>query len=151
MKLLVLSETSAVVLPLAYLVCFLTAYHGPNAEVLGNVKSSHWQYMAVEDAWKTSRLLLMLVAIDGLSLVISFLVLRFSFGVNLVDVFLHIQKEYGLVMAFQHGFFLDHCFCQLVVACSSDFTFQLSWLFEDDDTMQTINGTMSMLENATVA
>ena len=39
-KVLVLNERIEFVVPLAYSVCFITAYYGPNAELIGNVKFS---------------------------------------------------------------------------------------------------------------
>lgn len=43
-QILVLAESLEIIIPLAYLLCFIIAYHGPNAEILGNIKNSYWQY-----------------------------------------------------------------------------------------------------------
>ena len=43
-QILVLAESLEIVIPLAYLLCFIIAYHGPNADILGNIKNSYWQY-----------------------------------------------------------------------------------------------------------
>ena len=43
-QILVLSECLEIVIPLAYLLCFVIAYHGPNADILGNIKNGYWQY-----------------------------------------------------------------------------------------------------------
>ena len=43
-QILVLSESLEIVIPLAYLLCFVIAYHGPNADILGNIKNGYWQY-----------------------------------------------------------------------------------------------------------
>ena len=40
-QILVLSECLEIVIPLAYLLCFVIAYYGPNADILGN---DYWQY-----------------------------------------------------------------------------------------------------------
>ena len=45
LKVLVLCETLEVVMPLGYLACFVAAFYGPNARVLGNVKNGYWQYV----------------------------------------------------------------------------------------------------------
>ena len=42
-QILVLSESLEIVIPLAYLLCFVIAYHGPNADILGNIKNGYWQ------------------------------------------------------------------------------------------------------------
>ena len=43
-QILVLSECLEIVIPLAYLLCFVIAYYGPNADILGNIKNDYWQY-----------------------------------------------------------------------------------------------------------
>ena len=43
-QILVLSESLEIVIPLAYLLCFVIAYYGPNADILGNIKNGYWQY-----------------------------------------------------------------------------------------------------------
>ena len=43
-QILVLAESLEIVIPLAYLLCFVIAYHGPNADILGNIKNGYWQY-----------------------------------------------------------------------------------------------------------
>ena len=43
-QMLVLSESLEIVIPLSYLLCFLAAYYGPNADILGNIKNGYWQY-----------------------------------------------------------------------------------------------------------
>ena len=43
-QILVLAESLEIVIPLAYLLCFVIAYYGPNADILGNIKNGYWQY-----------------------------------------------------------------------------------------------------------
>ena len=45
LKVLVLAETLEFIMPLGYMSCFIVAYFGPNANVLGNVKNGYWQYV----------------------------------------------------------------------------------------------------------
>ena len=46
---LTINELVEVVIPFTFLVCFLSAYYGPNAEVIGGVKSTHFHYEPVLD------------------------------------------------------------------------------------------------------
>ena len=46
---LVINEMIELVLPLAYSICLLAAYFGPNAEKIGNIGSDYWQYSSIED------------------------------------------------------------------------------------------------------
>ena len=43
-QMLVLSESLEIIIPLSYLLCFVAAYYGPNADILGNIKNGYWQY-----------------------------------------------------------------------------------------------------------
>ena len=43
-QILVLAESLEIVIPLAYLLCFVIAFYGPNADILGNIKNGYWQY-----------------------------------------------------------------------------------------------------------
>ena len=51
-QILVLAESLEIVIPLAYLLCFIIAYHGPNADILGNIKNSYWQYQETVTSMK---------------------------------------------------------------------------------------------------
>ena len=64
-----------IVVPLGYLLCFLAAYFGPNAAILGNIGSSRWQYSKVEDIWASTSSLVLLVSIDTATFLISALLL----------------------------------------------------------------------------
>ena len=46
-QMLVLSESLEIVIPLSYLLCFVAAYYGPNADILGNIKNGYWQYQDI--------------------------------------------------------------------------------------------------------
>ena len=46
---LMVAEIVEFMVPLSYLICFSVAYYGPNANSIGNVRSSQWQFVAVED------------------------------------------------------------------------------------------------------
>ena len=45
-KLIVTERTESIV-PLIFVLCFLMAYYGPNAEHFGNIKLSLWHYEAI--------------------------------------------------------------------------------------------------------
>ena len=46
---LILGESLEIIIPIAYLICFVIAYFGPNAEILGNVRNDYWQFKSVDD------------------------------------------------------------------------------------------------------
>ena len=46
---LVVNEMIEALVPPTFLACFFLAYYGPNAELFGNVKSSHFHYTPISD------------------------------------------------------------------------------------------------------
>jgi hypothetical protein len=46
---LVIKETLELLLPLTYCLVLSISYFGPNAEIMGNIKNDHWQYIKIED------------------------------------------------------------------------------------------------------
>ena len=47
MDFLALKEFFEILIPSVYCITFLIAFHGPNAEVIGNVRNDYWQYVKV--------------------------------------------------------------------------------------------------------
>ena len=127
-QVLVLSEFLEMLVPLGYLACFLVAYYGPNGHMLGNIKNSYWQYEAGRDIWKSCYNLILLLLIDSISFIVSFLMLYFVSNINLLKVLLHLQTEYGLLFAIHQAFLLEYLFCTIAIGCAFDFTFQFDWL-----------------------
>ena len=83
---LVLAETVEVNIPVMYTVCFMLAYFGPNAEVLGNIKNSYFHYTAVEDVWSSFEMLCIIMAIDLILLIISYGILYKFAKIDLLKV-----------------------------------------------------------------
>ena len=83
------------------------AYYGPNAEFLGNIKLTIWQYQAVSDdqLYKTIQSLCIMVGIDFLSGVINGILLWTTCKINIFKVMQKIQKEFWLIMGVQEAFF----------------------------------------------
>ena len=131
-QILVLSEFLEMVIPLGYLICFIAAYYGPNAHILGNIKNSYWQYEEVRDMWSSCCNLFLLLFIDSLSFIVSFLMLYFVSNINLFKVLLHLLTEYGMVFAIHQAFLLEYLFCTIAIACAFDFTLQFDWLRESE-------------------
>ena len=130
---LLLGETLEILIPLAYLVCFLAAYHGPNAEILGNIKNDYWQYVRVDDLYILMRNLLILVGVDLISLVGVFFILIRTVNINLFHVYIYLMKEYGLIFSIHLAYLLDQLFCMIAIACGLDFTFKFDWIFNQQE------------------
>ena len=98
-QILVINEMVEFMVPISYLLCFTVAFYGPNAEFFGNVRSSYWHYSAVKDAKEVVEAVLTFFTIDFGSTLISFFLLWKFCRINLGQVYLAVQKEYGVVFA----------------------------------------------------
>ena len=142
---MVLSGILEIILPIAYLLCFLAAYYGPNAGVLGNIKNDFWHFKALDDHWPTTEGLLLLTAFQTITFVLAGIFLYCSVNLNLFFVFLHIMKEYGLILSIHQAFLLEHLFCLITISCAFDFTFRFDWVL-DPDNWQNIAATTMMMD-----
>ena len=85
-QILLLTETVEVTAPIIYSVCFILAYYGPNAEVLGNIKNSYYHYHAVDDIWLAFKNLCLLMIIDLVSINVTIGIIYRFVGINCFKV-----------------------------------------------------------------
>ena len=95
------------VIPIVYCVCFLMAYYGPNADILGNIKFSSWHYREVVDVGKLVANLSLLFAIDFSSGVIAGILLWLFCKINVLKILLELQIELWIIMAIQENWLLN--------------------------------------------
>ena len=100
---LVINEIVEVMIPPAYLVTFLVAFYGPNAELIGNVRYGNWQYTPTEDVNHTINFVLVFFFIDLCSLLISAILLWKFCRINLYRAFTEVQREFGFAFMLQMG------------------------------------------------
>ena len=106
MKGLLLAERKSIN-TLTYLLLILMAYFGPNAEIMGNIKLSIWQFQRPIldiNAYVFKVSLLMLV--DLFSLVINGILLWTKCGVNVFKKYKILQKDYWLLFAVAEAYIL---------------------------------------------
>ena len=92
---LVINEMVEFMVPLAYLTSLLFCYFGPNAELIGNVRSVYWQYTPIEDLEHTIKYVLIFFFVDLGSLIVSAVVLWIFCKINIYRAYCEIQKEFG--------------------------------------------------------
>ena len=102
------------VVSLTYLASLVVIYNGPNAEVMGNIKNSYFDFAEITNLEDTVRSILLIVAIETATLAI----LHFKCKINPALVFLHLMKEYGLIIGTQMLYWFYLFFCLL----ESEFT-----------------------------
>ena len=100
MQELVMAGIIEFIVPLSYLLCFLMAYFGPNATLIGNVKNSYWQFRATQDINHTIVYLCIFFLIDLLSLLLCAQILWKLCNISLYKVFAALQKEFGYALAY---------------------------------------------------
>ena len=77
----------------------MTAYFGPNSELIGNIGNSYWQYSKIENVEGSIEFVFVFMFIDLGSLVVVSIVLWKLFRINLYRAFSVLQKEFGLGFA----------------------------------------------------
>ena len=94
---LAVNELIELVVPLAFILSFITAYYGPNSSLIGNIGNSYWQFKEVDDIGQKLQTVLMLFFTDIFSLVINSITLWAFFKVNLLKAVISIEEEFGIV------------------------------------------------------
>ena len=104
---LVINESVEFLMPIAYVICFLMAYYGPNAEILGNIKNSNWQYIGIENLEETMLWIGIMFAVDLASAIISCIVLWWYCKINIIKMYLQVQNEMWYIIAIQQAYFIS--------------------------------------------
>ena len=96
---LIMAETVEIAVPLTYLSCFLVAYYGPNAVLLGGVRCDMWHYVAVTDLTLFLENVGLFLFADVVSLTTTAVCMGYFAKVNVIRAFVTMQKEFWLIMA----------------------------------------------------
>jgi hypothetical protein len=99
------------VVSLVYLASLVVIYHGPNANVLGNIKNSYFDFEEIGNLEATVRSILLIVAVETVTSLVTIVVLYLKCHIDPALVFLHLMKEYGLIISTQmlYWFFIFFC------------------------------------------
>ena len=100
---LVINEMVDVVIPITYLLTFIVAYYGPNADLIGNIRNGYWQYTQNDDVNHTIEYVFTFFLVDVCSLLISASLLWFSCRINFYKAYSEIMKEFGVTFMIQMG------------------------------------------------
>ena len=104
---LALNEKVVYIVPLTYCICFLMAYYGPNAGIIGNVKNTSWHFGMVEDISKPIFFMGVLFLIDLVSIMLWVVLLKVFTHLRFFDGYLQLQKDAWLIMAVQEAYALN--------------------------------------------
>ena len=95
----VINEAVECTVPIAYLLCVLMAYYGPNATHIGDIKFRGWNSTAIENIYDSVFWLLLLTAVDFGSLMIGAILVKVFAGLNVFKMFAQLQSDAGLLLA----------------------------------------------------
>ena len=94
---LAINEIVEVIVPLTYLLIFLSAYYGPNAKLIGNIQNDYWQYEKIENIDALVKNISLFVCVDIISGALCYLILFVSCRFNLIQIAATVLREFGLV------------------------------------------------------
>ena len=100
---LVLTERVETVIPLLFITTFVMAVYGPNAELIGNVKLTIWQYEAVTDINELLKNICLFFAIDFSSAIVNGLLLWTTCKINCLKTLKKMQKEFWHILGIQEA------------------------------------------------
>lgn len=98
---LVMNEMIEFMVPLAYVISFVIAYYGPNANLIGNISNDYWQYSAVENIRNAIKEIMIFFFFSSSSLVLSSILLWKICRINLYYAYVELRKEFGLTLSVQ--------------------------------------------------
>lgn len=120
---LVISERIETVIPLTYILCFLMAWYGPNAEFLGSIKLTIWHHHAVINLVDFLQNLCLCLFVDLMSLVCNAIILWTTVRINIIKILKKIQDEFWLVFAVQEAkLIVEVVYCQYALFCLHSYT-----------------------------
>ena len=88
-----------------YLILILTAFYGPNAELLGNIRLAIWQFQRpIEDITTYVSNVSLLLIVDLISFAVNGVMIWQYCQINVLKIMATIQKEFWLVFAIAEAF-----------------------------------------------
>ena len=104
---LALNEKVVYVVPLAYCICAIVAYIGPNAWIIGNIYNESWHFGRVEDFSEPVKIMALLFALDIITIALLYILLKIFCKISYYKAFMYIQKKFWLFMAIHEAFSLN--------------------------------------------
>ena len=104
---LILSEVIEGLIPISYAANFATAYYGPNATLIGNIRSNYFDFEEIEDIDNVFISMIQLFAVDVCCILVTAITLWVSGKRNILKEFCKVMKKYWIILAIKlaGGFF----------------------------------------------
>ena len=81
------------IIPVTFMLIFIMAYYGPNAEIIGNVKFTQWHFNAITDLEEYLSKIALYFIVDLSSAMISGAILWTTCKINVFKMIQKIQKD----------------------------------------------------------
>ena len=105
-----INEFVEFIMPITYCICYLMAYFGPNADLMGNVKNDSWQYTSVDNIEELKEVLFwnfMMVIVDLGSTILTILLLYWYSKINILRMYVQMQDQMWYMLAIQQGYIVS--------------------------------------------
>ena len=96
---LVLNETIEIIVPLAFIVSYATAFYGPNYDKLGSVGCDYWTFKKVDDIKSFLTPVVFMEIVDFGTAVISGILLYRLCHINILKEYFSTIKRYWVTLA----------------------------------------------------
>ena len=103
---LTVNELVEVLVPLTFLICFLSAYYGPNAEKIGGVKSDQFHYQPITDIHEFIKKLMIFMIVDFCSVILLGTMLWLTCKISLLRSYMTMQKEFWPIITITNAFYI---------------------------------------------
>ena len=103
----IINESVEFMMPVAYCGCYMMAYFGPNAELMGNVKNNSWHFTSVDNILDTLFWNAAMFAIDLGSTILTILLLFWYSKINILKMYFQMQDQMWYILAIQQGYIIS--------------------------------------------
>ena len=93
-----LNEFVELMVTIAFFISFLMCYYGPNAELMGNIKSDYFQHIPVSDIDLFYENVALFLGVELVTIFVSVTVLWIFCRINMLRAYLLLQKEFWVMM-----------------------------------------------------
>ena len=100
---LILNEIVEVMAPVAFILSYTIAYHGPNKDILGNVGCEIWNYQKVEDLYSFLVPVVEMALIDSGSIMLAGILLWWFCRINIIREYCVLMNTYWVYFSVSGG------------------------------------------------
>ena len=92
--------------PLGFILVTSLAYNSPVGAIIGNISNSYWTYQAIDDINETLTRMSVFLLVDFTSTLVSATILWLACKINLLNMFIVLQKEFFTAFSLTLGYLL---------------------------------------------